>query len=60
MRVSEQVKIDGEQFGFTPGKSTTDAIFIVRQVQGKFHFRFVADIVMQVDVQKAKTVLRSI
>ena len=26
----EQVKIDDMQFGFTPGKGTTDAIFIVR------------------------------
>ena len=36
MRIREQVKIDEMQFGFTPGKSTTDAIFIVRQVQEKF------------------------
>jgi len=27
------VKIDEEQFGFQPGKGTTDAIFIVRQIQ---------------------------
>ena len=32
----EQVKIDDMQFGFTPGKGTTDAIFIVRQLQEKF------------------------
>ena len=25
------------QFGFMPGRSTTDAIFIVRQLQEKFH-----------------------
>ncbi len=30
------VKIDECQFGFQGGKSTTDAIFIVRQVQEKY------------------------
>src|SRR2546425_1011792 len=29
------IKIDDMQFGFSPGKGTTDAIFIVRQVQEK-------------------------
>ena len=27
------VKIDDMQFGFMPGRGTTDAIFIVRQIQ---------------------------
>ena len=35
-RVREQVDIDKMQFGFTSGKRTTDAIFVVRQVQEKF------------------------
>jgi hypothetical protein len=35
-RVRNKVKIDGMQFGFRSGKGTTDAIFIVRQVQEKF------------------------
>ena len=35
-RIREQVKIDDMQYGFTPGKGTTDAIFIVRQLQEKF------------------------
>ena len=35
-RIRERVKIDDMQFGFTPGKGTTDAIFIVRQLQEKF------------------------
>ena len=35
-RVREQVDIDKMQFGFTSGKGTTDAIFVVRQVQEKF------------------------
>ena len=30
-----QVSIDNMQFGFMPGKDTTDAIFIMRQVQEK-------------------------
>ena len=35
-RIRKIVKIDELQFGFSPGKGTTDAIFIVRQVQEKF------------------------
>src|SRR5213083_2117349 len=35
-RLRKTVKIDDMQFGFCPGKGTTDAIFIVRQVQEKF------------------------
>ena len=34
-RIRCQVSIDNMQFGFMPGKGTTDAIFILRQVQGK-------------------------
>ena len=29
--------ISNIQFGFTPGRNTTDAIFIVRQLQNRFH-----------------------
>ena len=35
-RVRKIVKIDGMQFGFMMGKGTTDAIFIVRQLQEKY------------------------
>ena len=35
-RVRTTVKIDDMQFGFMPGRGTTDAIFIVRQLQEKF------------------------
>ena len=35
-RLRKQVEIDNMQFGFTPGKSTTDAIFILRQLQEKY------------------------
>ena len=34
-RIRFQVSIDNMQFGFMPGKGTTDAIFIMRQVQEK-------------------------
>ena len=32
----KQVVIDNVQFGFTPGKSTTDSIFILRQLEDKY------------------------
>jgi hypothetical protein len=35
-RVRKIVKIDNMQFGFMAGKGTTDAIFIVRQLQEKY------------------------
>jgi len=35
-RVRCKVDIDDMQFGFRPGRGTTDAIFIVRQVQEKY------------------------
>ena len=34
-RIRCQVAIDIMQFGFMPGKETTDAIFIMQQVQEK-------------------------
>ena len=47
------MSIDSMQFGFMPGKGPTDAIFIMRQVQGKqqakkkkLHYAFV-------DIEKA-------
>jgi len=35
-RIRQQIDIDDMQFGFTKGKGTTDAIFIVRQMQENF------------------------
>ena len=32
----KQVVIDNMQFDFTPGKSTTDSIFILRQLEEKY------------------------
>jgi len=34
--VKKIVKIDDMQFGFLPGRGTTDAIFIVRRLHEKF------------------------
>ena len=35
-RLRRRVSIDDMQFGFSAGKGTVDAIFIIRQVQEKF------------------------
>ena len=35
-RIWQQIDIADMQFGFMKGKGTTDAIFIVRQMQEKF------------------------
>ena len=34
--VRQLVSIDDSQFGFVPGRGTTDAIFVVRQLQEKY------------------------
>jgi hypothetical protein len=34
-RLRQNIKIHRTQFGFSPGKGTTDAIFIIRQIQEK-------------------------
>ena len=35
-RIRAQINLSDMQFGFMPGKGTTDAIFIIRQIQEKF------------------------
>jgi len=37
--IQQQVEIDYMQFDFMKGKGTTDAIFIVRQMQEKFRVK---------------------
>ena len=34
--IRQVVTIDESQFGFVPGRGTTDAIFVVRQLQKKY------------------------
>ena len=34
--IQEQISINNVQFGFMPGRCTTDAIFILRQLQEKY------------------------
>ena len=34
--IREVVSIDDSQFGFVPGRGTTDAIFVVWQIQEKY------------------------
>ena len=34
--IRQVVSVDDSQFGFVPGRGTTDAIFVVRQLQEKY------------------------
>ena len=34
--IRQLVSVDNSQFGFVPGRGTTDAIFVVRQLQEKY------------------------
>jgi len=52
-RIRQQVDIDNMQFGFMPGKGTTDAIFIVRQVMEKFSAKSRNLYMAFVDLEKA-------
>ena len=35
--IRQMMSIDDSQFGFVPGRGTTDAIFVVQQLQEKYH-----------------------
>ena len=52
-RIRCQVSIDNMQFGFMPGKGTTDAIFIMRQVQEKHQTKKKKLYYAFVDLEKA-------
>ncbi|MBJ5565719.1 reverse transcriptase family protein, partial [Salmonella enterica subsp. enterica serovar London] len=52
-RIRNQVRVDEMQFGFMPGKGTTDAIFLVRQLQEKYHGKGKKLYYAFVDLEKA-------
>ena len=52
-RIREKVKIDAMQFGFMPGKGTTDAIFTVRQMHEKYGYKGKKLYFAFVDLEKA-------
>ena len=52
-RIRQIVELDEMQFGFTPGRGTTDAIFIVRQLREKFRAKGRPLYYAFVDLEKA-------
>eukprot|EP00111_Clytia_hemisphaerica_P013315 TCONS_00039078-protein len=53
IRVKEQISIDEMQFGFMPGRGTTDAISILRQLQEKYLGKRKDIVFAFVDLEKA-------
>ena len=51
--IRDQVSIDDMQFGFMPGRGTTDAIFILRQMQEKYLAKKHSLFFAFVDLEKA-------
>ena len=51
--IREQVEINGMQFGFMPGRGTTDAIFMIRQLQEKYLAKHKKLYFAFVDLEKA-------
>ena len=52
-QIRSSIKIDDMQFGFMPGRGTTDAIFIVRQLQEKLLAKTKNLYLAFVDLEKA-------
>src|SRR5260221_9769052 len=52
-RIRNMVKVDDMQFGYIPGKGTTDAIFLVRQMQEKHYGKKKKLYFAFVDLEKA-------
>ena len=51
--IRDRVDIDAMQFGFMPGRGTTDAIFILRQLQEKYLAKQKVLYFALVDLEKA-------
>ena len=51
--IRQLVSIDNSQFGFVPGRGTTDAIFVVRQLQEKYLAANKRLYMASVDLEKA-------
>ena len=51
--IRQLVSIDNSQFGFVPGRGTTDAIFVVRQLQEKYLAAKKRHYMAFVDLEKA-------
>ena len=52
-RIRELVKVDDMLLGFMPGKSTVDALFIVRRIQEEFRGKEKKMYMFFVDLEKA-------
>ena len=51
--IRQQVDVDSMQFGFMPGRSAINAIFILRQMQEKHHLKRKTMYAPFVDLEKA-------
>ena len=52
-RIQESVIIDSMQFGFMPGRETTDALFVVQRMQEKYRDKKKNLYMCFVDIEKA-------
>ncbi|MBJ3377342.1 hypothetical protein JGC18_24880, partial [Salmonella enterica subsp. enterica serovar Typhimurium] len=52
-RIRNQVRVDEMEFGFMPGKGTTDAIFLIKQLQEKYRGKGKKLYYAFVDLEKA-------
>ena len=51
-RIRESVNIDSMQFGFMPGRGTTDALFVVRRMQEEYRDKKKKLYMCFVDIEK--------
>ena len=52
-RIRELVNIDSMQFGFMPGRGTTDALFVVQRMQEEYRDKKEKLYICFVDIEKA-------